>query len=500
MRILNIHLISFFILCSGVQYSYSSTSFFTADSSLLLLTDGLSQIGTKDGVVCTVDDLNDSSYAIIFGDEDTFSNEFMPGSYPTVARAAFKDEGRVVALGHEFYATGALPEYDNMKFILNAVKFLDKQNTNKILIDKGHEDWLDLSYGLVDSLTNHGFVVETTNAKLNSGNLAGYGVLIIGNSWGEYMPIEYTSVESFVKNGNGLFLMGLGWSWVGYHQDQTLEDYPMNQFAKLFGLKFINDSIKDPTNNINNDISRVLFHNFYPTIPDIEEPPDRPYRVLIDQSHDFTFLWDWKMGSDYLARSGIKYTRNMATLDSAANPDIFKYDAIMIPQVYSNADFLPEEIEAVKEFVQRGGGLLLVGVGFNKPDTVDYPIHKLAKEFGVSFRTTVQALKNFIIYEHAITVGVIEYQSEASSIGCISVPPDWDIFLTDTQNKIIAAAGTYGNGRVVAFADHNIINFDATHNHLLVQNIASWLSENLAGNDSTFVPAERIYPENTLQQ
>jgi len=470
------------------------------DSSLLILTDGLSQFGMKNGIVCTVADLNDSATAIIFGDEDTYSNEFPKRSYPAIVRATFHQNGRVVAMGQEGYACWGLAELDNSRFMLNAIKFLDSQNTRKVLIDKGHADWLDLSSGLPDSLRKYGYTVDTITSKINAASLQSYGVFIIGNAWNDFLPMEYTAVEEFVNNGKGLFLMGLGWSWVAYHPQSTLEDYPMNKFAIKFGLKFVNDTMQDPSDNIDGNISYIIFHNFYPLLPDIEEPPARPYRVLVDQSHDYTFLWDWKMGSSYLAQAGIKYSRNMATLDSTANPDLFKYDALMIPQVWSNAAFLPEEIAHIKKFVQDGGGLLLVGVANGKPDTTDFPMHCLAREFGVSFQTGGSVLNNFIVYEHEITTGVSAYQTEATSLGSIVVPGDWDTLLTDTREKLIGAAGSYGNGRVVVFADHNLINFSVTHNTLLVENIGRWLSANIAGRDSTFTLPERIYPEFTLTQ
>lgn len=470
------------------------------DSTLLKLTEGLEYFGMRDAILSSVEDLNDSSYAIIFGDEDTYSNQFPVGTFPSVARATFSDNGRVVAMGQECYATIGLAELDNMKFILNAVKFLDVEKTKRVLIDKGHSDWLDLSYGLIDSLLNYGFIVDTTRAKLNSTTLDDYGVLILGNSWAEYLPIEYETIESYVKSGNGLFIMGLGWSWVAYHSGQTLEDYPMNKIAMKFGLKFADDHIEDPTNNINGVATNIVFHNFYPDTPDYVEPPARPYRVLIDQSHDYSFLWDWKMGSSYLSRVGIKYSRNMATLDSIANPDLFKFDVIMIPQAWSNADFLAEEIDQIKYFVQHGGGLLLVGSGVNKSDSLDFPMVKLADAFNLEFSSLANVLKVFRIYDHEITNGVDSYETQSNSIGFLKVPTDWDTLITDTHNKVIAAAGYYGDGKIVALSDPNVINFEATHNQTLVTNIGKWLSSELAGYDSTFTPKERIYPENTLEQ
>lgn len=232
----------------------------------------------------------------------------------------------------------------------------------------------------------------------------------------------------------------------------------------------------------------------------MEHTQPRPYRILIDQSHDFTFLWDWRMGRSYLRISGMQYTRNMATIDTTSIPDLFKYDALMIPQIWCHAEFLPEEIRTIKTFVERGGGLLLVAISENKRLDGDFPIHRIADEFGVRFNKNTSNLKEFKILDHEVTKGVEKYETLGSSLGSIRAPDNWDIFLTDTEENVIGVAGEYGKGRVIVLADHFLINMDSTHNRLLVENIAGWLSENKAGEDPDFVPIERIYPENTLKQ
>ncbi len=469
------------------------------DPDLLPLTEGLREIGSSQAIVCSVAELHDSTVAVVFGDADAFSDEVPINGYPVLLRTTKAGRGRVAALGHESFACHSLPEKDNSRMIVNTIRYLDRLQTKKILIDKGHNDWLDLNAGLVDSLSNHGFQVVVHSGKLNTTALTGIGVVLIGNAWGDYALLEYEAVESFVHSGGGLFLLGLGWSWVAYNPGRTLDDYPMNRFAVRFGMRFRNDTIKDPSNNFG-DIAHVIFHLFYPLKPIREVLPYRPYRVIIDQSHDYSFLWDWQMGPYYLAPVGAKYSRNMATLDSNVIADIFKYDAIMIPQAYSDAVFSDGEIATIKRFVERGGGLLLVGVAIGKPDASVFPMHRLAEVFGIRFNHSGDVLKQFRILPHDITQGVTEYQSEASVIGSVTLTSDWTPFLTDSRNNIIAAARSYGEGRVVVVADHFLINFSATHNQMLVANVTRWLCKKFAGGNSSFIPPDRIMPENTLNQ
>jgi len=57
--------------------------------------------------------------------------------------------------------------------------------------------------------------------------------------------------------------MGLGWSWEPYNPGKTLDDYPMNKIGEVFGIRWIDGYISDPTNNYN---GQPVFHTFYPNI------------------------------------------------------------------------------------------------------------------------------------------------------------------------------------------------------------------------------------------
>lgn len=131
----------------------------------------------------------------------------------------------------------------------------------KVLIDEGHSEWLvsGNAQTLIQALEDKGYVVDTFTGTLTQSLLSGYCVLVIGTAWGSFAQSKIQAIEDFVKNGGGLWLIGLGWSWVDYHPGTTIEDYPMNKIAQRFGAFFNPDIIFDPTDYTNIPAS-AIFH------------------------------------------------------------------------------------------------------------------------------------------------------------------------------------------------------------------------------------------------
>lgn len=138
-----------------------------------------------------------------------------------------------------------------------------------LLIDEGHSEWLvsGNAQTLIQALEDNGYVVDTFSGTLTQSLLSTYCVLVIGTAWGSFAQSEIQAIEDFVKSGGGLWLTGLGWSWVDYHPGSTLEDYPMNKIAQRFGAFFNPDIIFDPTDYTSGPAS-AIFHS-----PFIESHP-----------------------------------------------------------------------------------------------------------------------------------------------------------------------------------------------------------------------------------
>ncbi|MCC6065816.1 MAG: hypothetical protein LM576_07515, partial [Thermofilum sp.] len=204
--------------------------------------------------------LSENVVPIVSGDEDTTP---IPS---VVAAATLFGNGRVVALGHEGFLTNeAVALFDNKKFGINIVKWLDKYGTKKVLVTIGHREWLggENFENFKRELESLGYTVTRFSGRISASVLSGVGVVLIGNAWGDFTREEVEELQSFVYKGGGLLLMGLGWSWEPYNPGRTLDDYPMNKIGEVFGIRWIDGCITDPTNSYN---GQPLFHTFYPNI------------------------------------------------------------------------------------------------------------------------------------------------------------------------------------------------------------------------------------------
>ena len=221
--------------------------------------DGVSQISAV-GAPGPLMALNVEVVPIVAGDEDT------EPAISTVAMASSLGSGRVVALGHDgFLINEAIVLYDNKKFGDNIIAWLDKQNLKTILLTTGHSEWQGgaNSDSFKLELEPKGYTVTRYSGSISSSALSGISVVIVGNAWGAITQQEILALQNFVSGGGGLLLMGLGWSWEPYNQGSTLDDYPMNQLGEVFGIRWIDGYISDPTNNYQ---GQPIFHTFYPNI------------------------------------------------------------------------------------------------------------------------------------------------------------------------------------------------------------------------------------------
>jgi len=204
--------------------------------------------------------LSESVVPIVSGDEDTTPTPSL------VAAAILFGNGRVVALGHEGFLTNeAVALFDNKRFGINIVNWLDKHGTRKVLVTTGHKEWLggENFESFKRELESLGYTVTRFSARISASSLSGVGVVVIGNAWGDFTQQEIDELRNFVYNGGGLLLMGLGWSWEPYNPGKTLDDYPMNKIGEVFGIRWIDGCITDPTNSYN---GHPVFHTFYPNI------------------------------------------------------------------------------------------------------------------------------------------------------------------------------------------------------------------------------------------
>jgi hypothetical protein len=201
--------------------------------------------------------LNDNAVSIVSGDDDSTPANAVVGV------AAESGSGRILGLGHDgFFINGALDLYSNRQFGINIIDWLQSSQSNKkVLVTTGHgEPWVGSGDydDFYSALQSRGYAVTKSSETISESLLSDVSVLFINCPGPSLSDSEINAIRSFVSNGGGLFMQGLGWSWVSY-QNSLLEENPVNKIGMAYGMKWIDGYIGDPTNNYN---GCPIFHLF----------------------------------------------------------------------------------------------------------------------------------------------------------------------------------------------------------------------------------------------
>jgi hypothetical protein len=147
-------------------------------------------------------------------------------------------KGKAFIVGHEgAMADGGMDKYDQLTFFVNIIKWLNVTKKS-ILIKNGWASEGNMSI-LISKLKTEGYTIKSTNQMIVSSDLANVGIVIFGNDWNNGQPYtqnEINTIEEFARNGGGVLIGGLGWSY-----SNNMDDYSMNNIAGIFGLRFGKD-------------------------------------------------------------------------------------------------------------------------------------------------------------------------------------------------------------------------------------------------------------------
>jgi len=112
------------------------------------------------------------------------------------------------------------------------------------------------------------------------------------------------------------------------------------------------------------------------------DQPTGPVHSVTDISHEFTFYFDGRFARNYLSARGDVDVRNWATLHKFDFRDV---NLLVLPSGASPCPYLPEDVEAVRKFLQDGGGAIVLGdcTLFRKEKA--YRLNVLARAFGAEF-------------------------------------------------------------------------------------------------------------------
>ena len=177
---------------------------------------------------------------------------------------------------------------------------------------------------------------------------------------------------------------------------------------------------------------------------------DTGINVLVDLSHQANFFTMWRLPG-MLRSAGFRATGSQASLDSVLAAGKLSrvripvgrrrpfawwpnasYNVVITFQTDPRAqEYLPEEIAALKDFVNAGGGLVLLGSRPSRRQGLEqWPLNKLAREFGAGFSTGTDTVDG-------VSMPVLELSS------------DWQSHLDGAKGKPVIARRRFGRGRVL---------------------------------------------------
>lgn len=142
---------------------------------------------------------------------------------------------------------------DNLTFVDNALRWSMRPTpagcpTQRITVAiyEGYEDFSETQEiaGLARRRDwSYEPIRPTGDARDLASQLRCVNALIWGNPWDDIGDPLLAAVVAYVRDGGGLLLGGLGWSWMGYSQ-KPMEDYPANRLAAAFGFGFTRDAFE----------------------------------------------------------------------------------------------------------------------------------------------------------------------------------------------------------------------------------------------------------------
>jgi len=171
------------------------------------------------------------------------------------------------------------------------------------------------------------------------------------------------------------------------------------------------------------------------------------------------------------------------------------YDVVILPASSGTVEYLPEEIVAIKDYLNEGGGVLLCNPG-SMPST---PATKLLMSLGIpTLRFSINRAEGELIDAAGNSLGV---QAVGNTINILSnvFEDGFTVGAFDSNHRPVLIQGTISNGRIAMVSEEAVL---FTNNGRKfspgARELLDWLGGNRIGKAQGAVE-ERLYPEATLQ-
>ena len=189
------------------------------------------------------------------------------------------------------------------------------------------------------------------------------------------------------------------------------------------------------------------------------------YTVLWDTSHGIANSGQYQPSGYYQALSEHLGDNDFTTVTTSQGflaDDPAGYDVIVVCLTSAfDSSYMPAEVDRIVDFVDAGGGLLIMGDRQSAPNANIQPV---ASEFNITLGLSdvVSGYPNFydvytseldlshpVFSDFTTTDQIFLYAASELSVSGPASPISWQ----EGTGKIIAAAAQYGQGRVVALGD-----------------------------------------------
>jgi len=395
------------------------------------------------------------------------------------------------------------------------------------------------------------FTMNTTTGGLDNEDLSQYDIIVIGlgSSWNSpYTSDEVAAVETFVNNGGGLLILG-------DNSDCPLDN--INPIAGAFGMIFGNylypldlyisdfedhpifDGITEIYYRAAGDIAIagsaewVAYYESY-GVAAVNEVGSGRVVALSDlncfandwygnsQNQAFSgnvfnwlstpaeadILWDITHGV-YMNSYSPEYNYNImlsliepyghgiVTTDAGVeNIDLSSYDVLVVSwgTAYDEA-YTSGEVAAIEDFVENGGGLLVMG---DNPACPNVNINPVSQAYGVTCGISSINANITDLEEHDVFDGVSEIYFVAGGEITVNAP---SMPIASSSGLHAVSAYSDGNGKVIVIGDANLFQdnyITEADNEDFSVNLFNWLAEDLTGIEDikSIIPMEYLLSQN----
>jgi len=163
---------------------------------------------------------------------------------------------------------------------------------------------------------------------------------------------------------------------------------------------------------------------------------------VTDLSHQFTFYADGRFFRQYLQGGRNKDARNWMTLHKCS---LENANLLVLMSGGTPCCYLPEDVRAVREFLEEGGGVALLGNRATFRDQNVYHLNEMATAFGAQF--TDVKMKSPVTAVGELGAKKVEIRGRKTI--ALDSPQSWEILIRDANGEPVMASRPVGRGRLL---------------------------------------------------